>query len=95
MRSDVCDAAGAVERLWQNGEVPVWIDISVDRADDRFTYLRLGHTSRMSGRDEALTIPGGWVSTISVPGPRIAPRMQDLERTGRFDLHWPRRPSLG
>jgi hypothetical protein len=95
VRSDVCDAAGAVERLWQNGEVPVWIDISVDGADDRFTYLRLGHTSRTSGRNEALRYQAEGYPPFQCLSPVLPPGWKDLDRTGRFDLHWRRRPSLG
>jgi hypothetical protein len=93
VRSDVCDVAGAIERLWQNGKVPVWIDISVDSADDRFTYLRLGHARRTSARVEALRYgplgypPFQWV------GPAHPPGWKGLEQSGRFDLHWRRRPS--
>jgi hypothetical protein len=95
MRSDVCDAVGVIERLWQDGAVPVWVDIYVDSTDGGLTYFRIGHTSRKSARVEALRYghlgcpPFQWVGPVQPFG------WKGIEQSGKYDLHWRRRPSAG
>ena len=43
-----------VDLLFRNGEVPVWIDISVDTVYKKFTVFRLLYSDRYSGDIEEL-----------------------------------------
>jgi hypothetical protein len=92
--SDVCDAAGVIERLWRCGEVPVWIDIAVDSADDRFTYFRLHYSRRTRARAEGLRYRSEGYPPLQCLGPVLPSGWKDLESSGRFDIHWRARPSL-
>jgi hypothetical protein len=89
IRSEVCDAPGAVERLWQSGEVPVWIDIGVDSIDDQFTYIRLNFSNLRRSREETLRYQRYGNPPFQYLSPRLPPDWKGIERSGK--VHVPRR----
>jgi len=74
-----------VDHLCRNGKVPEWINILVDSADDKFTYLLLECCGRFTGLEKHLyytrnsTPPFG----LKIPMPSLEYK---LEKDGRFRL---------
>ena len=85
-----CDAAAAAERLYRAGKVPEWINVSVESADQRFTYLKLECCGRFTAEGELLYHRmEGW-PPFHCLGPPLPTGWRSVEESGRFDLYWSR-----
>jgi hypothetical protein len=73
-----------VDRLWIDGAVPVWIDISVYRTDHDFTYLDLLACNRFSSESSDYYYEDRNMGPFGVKSPSLPPRWNDSK--GKFSL---------
>jgi len=84
-------AEQVVAFLWRDGKVPEWINIAVESEDGKRTLVGLRCCGRFTAREELLyhRYPDG-VPPFSIKSPFLPPRWENLELSGKFDLHWQR-----
>jgi hypothetical protein len=73
-----------VDRIWIDGAVPVWIDISVYRSDSDFTYLDLDACNRFSREPTDYYYEDRNMGPFGVKSPAFPPRWEDSK--GKFSL---------
>ena len=73
-----------IDRLWIDGTVPVWIDISVYRTDSNYTYLDLLACNRFSGESSDYYYEDRGMGPFGVKSPTFPPRWDDSK--GKFSL---------
>ena len=75
-----------VELLWRDGLVPEWVDVSVERADDTHTFIRLLCCGRFTDRAERLYYSDTDVCPFGCKSPVLPPGWSESDEP--FDLHW-------
>jgi hypothetical protein len=88
LRAEVVDVEEAIQRLWQPGSLPVWIDVGVESADDNFTYLRIYASSGRVESDAALRYQSLGYPPFQWLGPPQPFGWKGVDQSGRFDLNW-------
>ena len=84
-------ADAAAERLYRAGKVPEWINVTVESADQFFTYLQLVCCGRFTALGEMLYHRmEGW-PPFHCLSPPLPPGWKSVEESGKFDLHWSQR----
>ena len=87
----ICDLEGVMGRLCVNGAVPVWIDMSAEWVDDRFTYLRLSYSGRFSADERRLRYTDRGYPPFQWGGCIPPPHWNGPGSGQKFDLRWVRR----
>jgi len=88
VRSGPLTAEQAVERLWRDGKVPEWINLSVHSYDVNFTYAELLCCGRFTALDRHLYHRAEGRPPFHILGPTIPPGWRSPELSGKFDLNW-------
>src|SRR5262249_8181586 len=77
-----------VAYLWRAGKVPEWIDAAVESEDGRQSLVALRCCGRFTASEELLYHRLGGLAPFSVKSPVLPARWENVEVSGRFDLHW-------
>jgi len=77
----------AVDHLFRNGEVPEWVDISVEAEDRDYCYYRLLICPRFSADTESLYYTWDGTEPFGLKGPSIPLGWESVETSGKFDLY--------
>jgi hypothetical protein len=80
-------AEDVVERLWRNGKVPEWIDITPYEIDADFLYSELRCCGRFTDEEVHLYHKKEGYPPFHRFGPIFPVGYRDMERDGKFDLH--------
>ncbi|HRK82191.1 MAG TPA: hypothetical protein PLZ12_12185 [Saprospiraceae bacterium] len=80
------DAAEAVEVLFRNNKVPVWIDISVESTFNQHTVFRLLCAGRYSSDEQALYYANNGTGSFGIKSPALP---VDFVEGKKFKLHHP------
>jgi hypothetical protein len=80
-------AEEVVERLWRNGKIPEWIDITPYEADADFLYSELRCCGRFTDEEVHLYHKQEGYPPFHKFGPIFPVGYRDLEQDGKFDLH--------
>lgn len=75
-----------VEKLWRNGLVPVWINVSVKNYNDKATILGLECGGRFSAQPELMYHVHEGRAPFHVLSPSLPPNWK--KEDGKFDLFW-------
>lgn len=76
-----------VERLWRDGSVPEWIDITPYEVDGDFLYSELRCCGRFTDQDVHLYHKQERYPPFRQFGPVLPVGYRSLEEDGKFDLH--------
>lgn len=76
-----------VERLWRDGRVPEWIDITPYEVQGDFLYSELRCCGRFTDQEALLYHRKEGYPPFHIFGPVLPVGYRDLERDGKFDLH--------
>lgn len=79
-----------VARLWRDGKVPEWIDITPCEVDGRCAYYELRCCGRFTDKDELLYHVQEGYPPFHLFGPLVPSIDYNLKNHGKFDLHWHR-----
>ncbi|BDS07387.1 hypothetical protein NT6N_24270 [Oceaniferula spumae] len=74
----------AIDMLWIDGGIPVWIDINVYRTDSEFTYFDLLACNRFSADHSDYYYEDRGMGPFGIKSPIFPPRWDDDK--GRFSL---------
>jgi len=77
-----------VDYLWRDGKVPEWIDASVESEDGFRSFIGLRCCGRFTASEELLYHRPGGLAPFSIKSPVLPPGWENVEASGRFDLHW-------
>jgi hypothetical protein len=81
------NAEEVIEKLWRDGLVPEWIDITPFEAGHGFLYLELRCCGRFTPEEALLYHKQEGYPPFHLFGPIQPVSCRDLERDGKFDLH--------
>lgn len=86
-------AEEVIELLWQDGLVPVWINMSIDNYDEQFSYITLECSGRFAKDKELLYHKGEENQPFHVLSPAIPHRACDENDNivEKFDIRWNKR----
>jgi len=73
-----------VSRLWKNNKIPVWIDISIFKADKEFTYFTLLCCNRFSADEKNYYYTRNKTGPFGIKSPVHPPGWKESD--GKFDL---------
>src|SRR5690606_5953112 len=76
-----------VERLWRDGKIPEWIDITPYEVSDGILYSELRCCGRFTDDEIFLYHKGEGYPPFHVFGPIVPAGYRGLELDGQFDLH--------
>lgn len=76
-----------VERLWREGLIPEWIDVTPFEATKDFLFLELRCCGRFTKQTNHLYHVQEGYPPFHKFGPVLPAGWRDLERDGKFDLH--------
>lgn len=85
------EAEQVIAALWRNGEVPEWIDINVESADEQWTLLNLRCCGRFTTSDDLLYHQTEGHPPFHVHSPVLPPGRWTSKSRERFDLLWRRK----
>ena len=74
-------------RLWRDGRIPEWIDITPYEVDGSFLYSELRCCGRFTDEETHLYHKQEGYPPFHVSGPIVPVGYRDLEQDGKFDLH--------
>ena len=80
-------AEEVVERLWRDGKIPEWIDITPYEVGDGFLYSELRCCGRFTDDEGHLYHKREGYPPFHIFGPILPVGYRDLEHDGKFDLH--------
>ena len=80
--------AEAVDWLWYDGPVPMWVNIYAQRADERHTYLALTRARGFIAEAKRLYHVNEGYPPFHVTGLVAPPGWTSVEKDGRFKLGW-------
>ena len=80
-------AEEVVARLWRDGKIPEWIDITPYEAEGDFLYSELLCCGRFTDDDEHLYHKREGYPPFHIFGPILPVAYRSLEQDGKFDLH--------
>ena len=81
-------AEEVVEYLWRAEKVPEWIDAGVESEDGQRSLIGLRCFGRFTASEELLYHRPGGFAPFSIKSPVLPPGWENVEASGRFDLHW-------
>ena len=91
-KPDPATASQVIEKLWRNGKVPGWINVTVESYDDKYSYLRLDCCGRFTENQNLIyhveegTPP---FHCLSPPLPNLpGGEKYSVDKSGKFDLYW-------
>lgn len=82
------DGTRACRYLWVDGQIPVWINLNVASADERFTYVEVRVSHLLTADDRVLYHQWEGNPPFHVLSPCVPPGWKSLEESGKFSLGW-------
>ena len=82
------DLEQVIDRLWRDGRVPEWINVSLEACDANWSYLQLDCCGRFTATEELLYHRGQGRQPFQVLSPNLPPHWESVEQNGKFDLYW-------
>jgi hypothetical protein len=76
-----------VDRLWREGFVPEWIDVTPYEVDDTYFYFQLRCCGRFTMDEDHLYHRKEGYPPFHCFGPALPGSNYDLQTDGQFDLH--------
>jgi len=93
-KPDPITASQVIEKLWRNGKVPEWINVTVESYDDEYTYLRLDCCGRFTANESLIYHVEEGIPPFHCLGPALPPlpggEKYSIDKFGKFDLYWRR-----
>jgi hypothetical protein len=79
------DAQSVVTQLWNNGSIPIWIDIFVEAVDSHWTFIRIDCSSKLTGDIKRLRHKGGGHPPFQVCGPTLSREASHIAMSGSHE----------